>query len=146
MTQRKPLSPRALSFIFAAGALAFVGAVELWSSTIPEGADPSLGLTIFIVAGLAIAFPATIAFMLKYWRRLDEAAREAHKWAWFWGGSLGIAPGFLAATWPHQNMRLAAELGFAQPEELIKFGAHAVLASMMLGYAIAWGVWWFRKR
>ena len=30
---------------------------------------------------------------LKWMSSIDEAAQEAHKWAWFWGGSSGMAVG-----------------------------------------------------
>ena len=43
-------------------------------------------------AGIAVAFAVPVAWLaLNYWRAIDEAAREAQKWAWFWGGSGGMA-------------------------------------------------------
>ena len=29
------------------------------------------------------------------WRLMDEAQKEAHKWAWYWGGSFGLIGGFI---------------------------------------------------
>src|SRR5687768_17367430 len=49
------------------------------------------------VAGPAVMFAsimaASAATGLWWWVKLDEAAREAHKWAFWWGGSAGMAIG-----------------------------------------------------
>lgn len=36
-----------------------------------------------------------LVFVIWAWKRTDEAAREAHKFAWFWGGSFGALAGLL---------------------------------------------------
>ncbi|MFZ1988258.1 MAG: hypothetical protein WAW96_00670 [Alphaproteobacteria bacterium] len=90
------------------------------------------------------------------WHVTDEAAREAHKSAFFWGGSFGALFGLVAlilwtnfsmdgktraldmmalwhGAWPHQ------------PLNLILLGALGILVVQIAGYAIAWAGWWLRK-
>ena len=144
MFGRKPASARTLGLMTFGLGLAF-GAAVTWINLIPEADELPVWLALLLPV-VALAFMGyAIAFTLAYWRRLDEAAREAHKWAWYWGGSLGIIPGFLFAV-SGDGVGRAQRLGFAEPKELIEFGAVAVLASMIAGYLIAWGVWWLRKR
>ena len=145
--RRKPLSPKALTYILLGGTIVFIGTAEIWSSLTPESQEPHLGLNIFLVGGLLLLLPSALIITIKYWRRLDEAAREAHKWAWYWGGSTGMIPGLFLVTFPPvRTDGWAGRLGFVEPEQLIEFGAMAVLLPMLVGYLIAWGVWWFRKR
>lgn len=146
MPQRKPLSPAALTAVFAVAIAAFGTVVTLWSRSVPEGVDQPLGLTAFITVGVLVLIPATVWLVLKAWSRMDEAAREAHKWAWYWGGALGIIPGFVIANSRSLGLELAGRLGFTEPSELIEFGGVAVLLSMLVGYLLAWGLWWFRRR
>src|SRR4051812_38918348 len=44
---------------------------------------------------LAIFAAAALWLPRRYWLAIDEAARDAQKTAWFWGGSLAIIPGGL---------------------------------------------------
>lgn len=105
------------------------------------------GLTL-IVALLVLTMAATFAVMVWWWRGIDEAAREAHKWAWWWGGSVGIAIGGVVLLvagmygdlfpWP-----LPTGPG---PGELIGAGMVAMLMLQMTGYVLAWAFWWLRNR
>ena len=143
MTNRKPLSAKAMAFVVLGGGL-LLGAVAGWLDAGGEGRGSTgeLALRVALVIGLI----AGAAYSLSYWRRLDEAAREAHKWAWYWGGSIGLLPaGFLAAT-PTPGVRLAGELGFKTGPELLQFGAMGVVGCMIVGYLVAWGFWWLRRR
>src|SRR5690606_29433021 len=45
------------------------------------------------ILALVVLFGLMIAGTLWWWRRADEAVREAHKWAWYWGGSVGMCVG-----------------------------------------------------
>jgi putative transcriptional regulator len=59
-----------------------------------EGALPRwVGLPLLSAAAL-VALGST----LLHWRAVDEAAREAHKSAWYWGGMAGTI-GFAAVAW-----------------------------------------------
>ena len=42
--------------------------------------------TVAGAVGLAMAVGLWVC--ARWWRGLDEAAQEAHKWAWWWGSSL----------------------------------------------------------
>lgn len=145
MFGRKPASVRTLGLIAFASAVVFAGGVA-WITSLPDTEDRlSLWLALpTVLAAMALLY-SSIVFTLAYWRHLDEAAREAHKWAWYWGGSLGIIPGFFIATWGDSVAR-AGGLGFTEPGELIEFGVVTILLSMLVGYLLAWGVWWSRKR
>jgi hypothetical protein len=146
MPRLRPLSPKSLLWTFVAATFVFAGVVGAWSTAVPEGEDQPLGLTLFVLAGVLVLVPGAIYSTLKHWRGLDEAAREAHKWAWYWGGSLGILPGLVIALTRTTGVEMARALGFTEPHDLIEFGALAVLISMLIGYLIAWGFWWLRRR
>src|SRR5688572_10197530 len=58
-----------------------------------QGAQTDLdGILFWLVAGIAVACMAGAqAITIGWMRAIDEAAREAHKSAWFWGGCGGMA-------------------------------------------------------
>ena len=49
---------------------------------------------------LFVMFGLLIAGTIWWWIRADEAVREAHKWAWYWGGSIGMCVGLGARRTP----------------------------------------------
>lgn len=83
--------------------------------------------------------------MVIYWRNVDEAAREAHKFAWFWGGSGGlmlippIAPLISTAL-------LESWFGPHTPYEWALGGVIAVLTLEIGCYGLAWIGWWLVRR
>ena len=107
------------------------------------GRAPSIGVVV-LAAGLAVF---TALHRLYWWRALDEAAREAHKWAWWWGGNLGFIVGGAAVV-------IAALAGVdllpaAVPHTdaaLIALGVAAAFASQAVGYGVAWSGWWIARR
>lgn len=83
-----------------------------------------------------------------WWRGIDEAQREAHKTAWYWGGSFGMlaglallisamqfAPGFLMVLNPDGSARDYVIIGFA-----------ATVVAQSVGYLVAWALWWAVRR
>jgi hypothetical protein len=139
-------SPVALLLSLLAVGLVF-GAVLGYADAVSGGRIMGTPAT----AGLAAA--AAVAFILwgtiVYWRRLDEAAREAHKWAWFWGGSAGMCIGFvvlplLLASPP--GLELPAYFDRTDPPGWVATGMGLILLLMTAGYALAWGWWWLRRR
>lgn len=95
---------------------------------------------------LSVLFGVMIAGTVWWWRRADEAVREAHKWAWYWGGSIGMAVGLGA-------LLLAGAYGGDQPVppdlsygDVLLAGAMLLLAPMLIGYGVAWLAWWLSKR
>lgn len=111
----------------------------------------SLPLTTHILAA-AVACAAAAVVMwacLRWWRNLDEAAQEAHKWAWWWGGSAGMLAGVLAFVLLETfGGRAGVTLldGTAPVGEAMSQGAAAILMFQVVGYVIAWAAWWLRHR
>ncbi|MFW2341425.1 hypothetical protein [Brevundimonas sp.] len=90
-----------------------------------------------IVAGICIV----------WWRDADEAVREAHKWAWYWGGSAGMALVLIVlglASW--EVIDLAPTNFQGDPADLIMTGVGLTLGAQFVGYLIAWAAWWLRHR
>lgn len=87
------------------------------------------------------------ATMLPYWRRLDEAAREAHKDSWMWGGLVGYT---LAAVYAALLVLFpqtpVIDLVGLEPRQAAAGGIMLTSAAMALCYGAAWGIWWMRKR
>ncbi|MDI6625510.1 MAG: hypothetical protein QME55_12330 [Brevundimonas sp.] len=92
---------------------------------------------------MAIAFAASIW----WWRGIDEAAREAHKWAWWWGGSGGMAVGAILVTTLtlREDGAGAAFFGLIGPD-LVTTGMWTILLFQLVGYGVAWSVWWLKHR
>jgi len=102
-------------------------------------ADPlrAILLTITVVFVLAIS--------LIWWRGADEAVREAHKWAWYWGGSVGIAAGMVVFALLSWDSRLIA-LPPLEPADAVMIGMTLILGLQVVGYTVAWAIWWLRRR
>lgn len=138
---RRKLSSAALfglSLLFAAlaGGLGRIG----------EDIEGPAGL-LFASLSLALVAASLVAVLL-HWRRLDEAAREAHKAAWYWGGSLGlgvagIGIGYLLAR-PEADLSRYA----IRPDDagLLLSGALYVIAAQFVGYVVVWAWWWWSRR
>lgn len=125
--------------LFAAGVAVVMGGKALGVARDPIGAG--------VLS--AVAFASATPFVLLWWRRLDEAAKEAHKFAWYWGGSAGIiavAIAFNVLMAPGSHIVTADFLGADQPKDLLAMGMTAVLAAQVIGYTIAWIGWWAARR
>jgi len=137
---RRRLSPAALLGL-AVGVAALGGAL----GAVTGDDDGALG-----GAGRLIALAAAVGAIwltLLHWRRLDEAAREAHKAAWYWGGSAGLALAglvtglFLARPDMPMPWRLAeGDAG------LVATGLLLCALAQMVGYLVAWAWWWLARR
>jgi hypothetical protein len=131
-------SGRAVIGIVAALGLMMAVAVTLRMSGV------RLGFEVRSAIAIIAAVPA-FWFVINYWRSLDEAAREAQKWGWFWGGSHGLGLGFLAVSfWPDQVAALLP--AGSGPERLMLLGALVVGLSQVVGFLLAWAFWWWRRR
>lgn len=120
--------------------------VAPWSSPL----DPLSRIGLIIPAMVWISIFAFIG-----WKRLDESGREAHKFAWFHGGGLGLLAAMLAvmavffipaggrlvdglisswaSKWP------PGQGGFA-------LGVLVAAIAQIVGYAIVWAGWWMARR
>jgi len=116
-------------------------AMPFWPQQL--GPAPSVGVVV-LAAGLAV-FLALHTYY--WWRSLDEAAKEAHKWAWWWGGNIGFIVGaavFAIAALAGVNLLPAP---IAQTEAaLIPAGFFAAFTAQAIGYAVAWCGWWIARR
>lgn len=97
-------------------------------------------LTAFVTAALWLT--------LRYWRGIDEAARDAQKTAWLWGGALAMIPGMvllMVLGAPHRGVsdRL---LALAPQLNLLTIGGLIMALVQLAGFSLAWAVWWAGKR
>ncbi|MNU42924.1 hypothetical protein D3C71_316970 [compost metagenome] len=116
-------------------------APPFWPAT--WGQAPSIGVVV-LAAGLAVF----LALHTRYWwRSLDEAAQEAHKWAWWWGGNLGFIVGGAAVVIAALNGvdLLPARVPHTDTA-LIALGVVAAFAAQAVGYGVAWCGWWMARR
>lgn len=96
---------------------------------------------------LAFAILVGLVLCIRWWQGADEAVREAHKWAWYWGGSSGIAVVvvlFVLSSWDVITLNIAP-YGDG-PDGLLLSGSALTLSIMLAGYLIAWAAWWLRHR
>jgi len=97
-----------------------------------------------------------VALTVYHWKRLDEAARAAHRWAWYWGGSSGLALAMvtvgLSTTWPDLGAAFTSLATYFQGPKWTAEQGHlffgVVFTAMMqgLGFLGAWLFWWIAKR
>ena len=129
-----------MGFCIVAGAVAggISGAMAELSG---KGGGPAVATVVAISIGLAMA--TTLWACGRWWRGLDEAAQEAHKWAWWWGSTFGLAIGSVALF----TLLLASDGTLTgDPRDMLVAGAAIVLVVQTVGYGIAWAVWWLRHR
>jgi hypothetical protein len=125
------------ALLFAA-TMALVAVATLFDGVEAEG--ETAGFQPWLVAAILLLSGAAT---LLIWRRLDEAAREAHKWAWYWGGSAGLVAVLAMLMLGDRAFDLAADVGLTNSFES---GITAVLLLQVIGYLIAWAWWWLRRR
>ncbi|MFN3878316.1 MAG: hypothetical protein ACK4MH_08060 [Brevundimonas sp.] len=123
--------------------LGLVGGIGSGFLSDQPGLGGLIGSGLFLVAVMA----ATLAVTVWWWRRLDEAAREAHKWAWYWGGSAGMMLGLaLVLTLATRDVDLARFLpADASSGDLVVGGMLSILLFQLAGYTLAWGWWWLAR-
>lgn len=139
--------PGLRSFAGVIGASLLIGAViGVAVAILEEGGNAVSRLGILAMVTLGVG--AALWISLRWWNRLDEAAREAHKWAWFWGGSGGASFGFIAVAAATRFGRIDGSpvLGSWTPAEAFYNGAMALMACQLVGYSLAWAVWWLQRR
>lgn len=97
----------------------------------------------------AVAVALTVWICLLWWHGLDEAAREAHKWAWWWGGTAGTLIGGLGimalSMVGSEDGRLPGGLASLSPTDGAMLAVVTVLLLQVGGYGIAWAVWWLAR-
>jgi hypothetical protein len=135
----------------------FMRKSAFWAIVVPLGLG-AIALKVLAPAmqaatvGLAVAGLLSLTLLMSagWWERIDEAAREAHKSAWFWGGNFGLVITgalFMALATPGGAVflpRLDNPEGAAVAYVLL--GLMIALVPQMLGYALAWAGWWLSRR
>lgn len=104
-------------------------------------------LAVFTIALMIGGFVVSVIWM----RSIDEAAREAHKAAWFWGGSGGMAvcgiPIVLATLPQAASWELPVLwMGRTDPAAYAAAGAFCMMLVMCAGYSLVWAGWWLARR
>lgn len=127
---------------------ALAGSVLIWVAsavTILRHAPLALPSTAWMLsAAYAAAMAWALGFIWLYWKRLDEAAKEAQKFAWFVGS--------IAATVLSAPLMLFFRLGALPLPHQVTPGVAFGLGWAMLGLAqgigflIAWAGWWWWAR
>lgn len=101
----------------------------------------------FVVVGFVLI--AAMAVSVFWWLTIDEAQREAHKWAWYWGGSSGLLISvfaFVAALAGGDALMMPYVRFMDYEGHLVALGMITSLAPAIIGYGIAWLIWWLRHR
>lgn len=124
-----------------------IAVVAALGSALPKGFVMPLALVAMVWA----AAMATI-----HWKRLDEAARAAHRWAWYWGGTIGLAGAMIFAV---LSMMFPDVTSFVSqigeplvnpklpPEQSYLFlGVMLAGVAQGIGFLGAWVYWWAAKR
>jgi len=133
---RPPSVPRMLLYCVMAGLVAGV-AVGVARSLF--GASPWI-----TAGGLAVAMAAGTFLFVPAWNRVDEAVRTAHQWAWFWGGSAGMMVAVVLMPFV-----LSGQVDLSSGGDPGQTAVNAVFAFVLLqlvGYGVAWALWWLRRR
>jgi hypothetical protein len=131
-------SPGRLEALFVVGCLGF-GFVAAATDAVENSPNGVFFAPWLMLALLVFALVITVLT----WRRLDEAAREAHKWSWYWGATVGMTLAVPLFFFGAQSAAIRGGLGL---ENSFVTGALTVLALQITGYGVAWGYWWLRRR
>jgi len=136
MTQQSTRAGSMGLIMLAAVAVALVALKQFTGFTLPQWAR----LLVFVgLIGLVAAST------WKWWGALDEVAKEAHKFAWYWGGSLGMGvAGAMLILVDSQKMAVPDFLPGLHSDFAI--GAATVMVAQITGYLIAWVGWWWSHR
>jgi len=139
-----------LTIVLVAGlTLVYLAAAAVLLASPSVSPDGRLWLELILGAGFAAA---VIALCIRWWRGVDEAQREAWKWAWYWGSTFGLAvpiPVFVLLSADQARLLSALLTGLGGPTDVrLAFvaGILVTLVPMLAGAAIAWVVWWGRRR
>ena len=143
----RPKRPFGLgTFVLMMIGIAIVGGIAGGGAALVGDQPGPLGMALTI-AFITVAISIALAVCVWLWRGIDEAAREAHKWAWWWGGSSGMALGaILVLTLSLRDEDVSALAPGVGAADLVSGGVFAILLFQMAGYGIAWAVWWLKHR
>ena len=136
---RPPAALAVGTIVLSVAAGAVFAMLDNWSAA-PAG---------LMLLALAVLLAAGAGLSVVYWRTLDEAAREAHKAAWMWGGSAGLILAFAAAAWLARTDAadvLSPMLLSEGDGGWLVTGVMFTLVLQSLGYLAVWAWWWLARR
>lgn len=115
-----------------------------------NGTKQSDGLMPAFFIGFLYTYCAVgMIWCLRFWRTIDEAARRAHLDALYWGGSITwivISP-LIALPFAIDNFQLPYIQGMdMSSSQIFALGIGMSYILMLIGYGIAWLIWWAKKR
>ena len=109
------------------------------------GANGVPPVTVAIIVA-AVGVVVVMSLAIWWWRQVDEAAREAHKWAWWWGGSLGMGVSGLGLMVLISLGAADTTLAHLDRTALLIFAFATIVGAQLIGYTLAWAGWWLSKR
>lgn len=118
------------------------GAIALFESVGFQLPAELAGLAALVVGALVMLWSRG------WWVRVDEAVREAHKTAWYWGGSVGmvIVSGLAAFLLFDRSGASLERFAMATGDGgLILTGIVVALGLQLIGYGVFWAGWWFTR-
>lgn len=138
-------------FVLALIAGGVVGYLEGRAEALDQVSFVRSGNYVWVIGGIAVlAAIASFAYGAYWMKSIDEAAQEAHKWSWYWGGSAGLGVGMVAfflsmapvtAEWTIPTIN-----GRTDPVAYAASGFLGLMFLLIIGYGIAWAWWWFSRR
>ena len=105
-----------------------------------------------LAAAVGVILLGVVAASLPWWRALDEAAREAHKSAAYWGGLVALVVMGYAAVSANLAARASlwqlAALWLNPGPQAAGVAAGATLSALLFTacYGASWMAWWLRRR
>lgn len=131
-------------------ALLLVGAAVVGYLSARGGIDEDRAIVWVMGAFVILVMTGAMVAGAAWMRSIDEAAREAHKAAWYWGGSGGMAVGgvlLCMATLPQAAaIRIPSWLdGRTDPAAYAAIGGFGMMLLMLIGYAVVWAWWWITR-
>jgi len=139
----------AIGVVFGGGVLGYIaGTID---ARAPGTISDSVWLPVLFFAFVSVVMGGAIWVAAIWMRTIDEAAQEAHKWAWYWGGTTGMAVGAVIGLMAQLPQAAGVALPSLLPDRTdpaayMATGAALMALIMTAGYTIAWAVWWLRHR
>lgn len=143
-------------FLIILASILTYGFVGVWISDLvatldnQNGTESKDGLRpAFLIAFLFIGFSIGFFLCVKFWRTIDEAARRAHLDAFYWGGPIAwmvIAPVvILPSKIKNYELSFIERLDMSS-SEIFGLGIVTAVIATIIGYGVAWVIWWVTKR